>query len=93
MPCPFCAHANSAVTDSRTFDGGIRRRRQCLGCQGRFTTYERVGPHDAKTLSPEKLALWARELAQFARDLDLRAQVMAAEAERIGCLDGIDLRP
>jgi len=42
MRCPFCGVNNSKVIDSReTSDGGqIRRRRQCLGCEARFTTYE-----------------------------------------------------
>lgn len=44
MRCPFCAHLNSRVVDSRQArDGGaIRRRRECHECERRFTTYERV---------------------------------------------------
>ena len=42
MRCPYCAHDNSKVTDSRTAESGIRRRRECLRCNRRFTTYERV---------------------------------------------------
>jgi len=44
MKCPFCAHADTQVIDSRASDEGatIRRRRRCLGCDKRFTTYERV---------------------------------------------------
>ena len=44
MRCPFCAHDDSQVKDSRpTEDGGaIRRRRQCPACGARFTTFERV---------------------------------------------------
>ena len=44
MRCPFCNHIDSKVVDSRmTQDGrAIRRRRQCLKCKERFTTYERV---------------------------------------------------
>ncbi len=42
MRCPFCGNPGSRVTDSRDSDEGIRRRRQCLGCGARFTTYERV---------------------------------------------------
>ncbi len=41
MNCPFCGHTDSRVIDSRDTDGGIRRRRECLKCRGRFTTYER----------------------------------------------------
>ena len=42
MKCPFCGHTDTKVTDSRESDDGIRRRRECLGCGRRFTTYERV---------------------------------------------------
>ncbi len=43
MKCPFCGHQDSKVVDSRSSDGGnvIRRRRECLGCGLRFTTFER----------------------------------------------------
>ncbi|MBO4733119.1 MAG: transcriptional regulator NrdR [Clostridia bacterium] len=42
MKCPFCAHEESKVIDSRPTDEGerIRRRRECLKCGKRFTTYE-----------------------------------------------------
>ena len=42
MRCPFCANAESKVIDSRPADEGasIRRRRECLACHKRFTTYE-----------------------------------------------------
>ena len=42
MKCPYCAHLESKVVDSRPSDEGasIRRRRECLACQKRFTTYE-----------------------------------------------------
>lgn len=44
MRCPFCAHEDSQVKDSRPAEDGsaIRRRRQCDGCGARFTTFERV---------------------------------------------------
>jgi transcriptional repressor NrdR len=44
MKCPFCHHADTQVIDSRASDEGasIRRRRRCLECDKRFTTYERV---------------------------------------------------
>src|SRR6185312_13899916 len=43
MTCPFCSHKEDKVIDSRESKEGvvIRRRRQCLGCERRFTTYER----------------------------------------------------
>ncbi|MCI7472253.1 MAG: transcriptional regulator NrdR [Clostridiales bacterium] len=42
MRCPFCSHPESKVVDSRPSDEGssIRRRRECLACHKRFTTYE-----------------------------------------------------
>ena len=42
MQCPYCNSANSKVTDSRSAEGSIRRRRECVDCGHRFTTYERV---------------------------------------------------
>ena len=42
MDCPFCNFDDSKVIDSRDAEGGIRRRRECLKCGGRFTTYERL---------------------------------------------------
>lgn len=44
MKCPFCANLESKVVDSRSADEGasIRRRRECLSCGKRFTTYETV---------------------------------------------------
>jgi transcriptional repressor NrdR len=44
MKCPFCGHLHDKVVDSRESKDGdaIRRRRQCLGCQRRFTSYERI---------------------------------------------------
>ena len=44
MKCPYCAHLESKVIDSRPSDEGasIRRRRECLSCGKRFTTYETV---------------------------------------------------
>jgi len=44
LRCPFCAHEDSQVKDSRPTEDGaaIRRRRQCEGCGARFTTFERI---------------------------------------------------
>lgn len=44
MKCPFCGHEESKVIDSRPTDEGciIRRRRECMQCAKRFTTYEKV---------------------------------------------------
>ena len=44
MRCPWCGHADDKVVDSRPADRGsaIRRRRECLSCGRRYTTFERV---------------------------------------------------
>lgn len=44
MNCPFCGYHDSKVIDSRDVNDGVRRRRQCLSCSARFTTYERLQP-------------------------------------------------
>lgn len=44
MNCPYCGYNDSKVIDSRDVNEGIRRRRQCLRCESRFTTYERLQP-------------------------------------------------
>jgi transcriptional repressor NrdR len=41
LRCPYCGHADTKVTDSRDAEDGIRRRRECLSCEQRFTTMER----------------------------------------------------
>lgn len=44
MNCPYCGHAKDKVVDSRESGAGdvIRRRRECLSCSRRFTSYERI---------------------------------------------------
>tara|TARA_B110000438_G_scaffold76457_1_gene76636 strand:+ start:4929 stop:5471 length:543 start_codon:yes stop_codon:yes gene_type:complete len=42
MNCPFCENQESKVVDSRYIQNGIRRRRECLMCSLRFTTYEKI---------------------------------------------------
>jgi transcriptional repressor NrdR len=42
MQCPFCAHEDNKVIDTRESADSIRRRRQCLKCSKRYTTYERI---------------------------------------------------
>jgi transcriptional repressor NrdR len=79
MKCPFCRVDNDKVIDSRTSEDGfsIRRRRECQGCNKRFTTYERVAELDMRVVkkdgsrqpfSPDKirrgleLACWKRPI-------------------------------
>lgn len=46
MNCPYCFHKESKVTDKRESSDGIRRRRECLKCGKRFTTYEKIALED-----------------------------------------------
>jgi transcriptional repressor NrdR len=46
MDCPYCISTESRVTNKRGCPQGIRRRRECLGCKKRFTTYERICQED-----------------------------------------------
>lgn len=52
MRCPFCAHEDTQVKDSRPAEDGtaIRRRRQCSSCGARFTTFERTQLRDVTVL-------------------------------------------
>ena len=42
MLCPYCSHTKSKVTDKRASADDMRRRRECLKCEKRFTTYEKI---------------------------------------------------
>src|SRR6187200_3779664 len=55
MKCPFCRLDNDRVIDSRTSQDGlaIRRRRECLDCKRRFTTYERVEELSLKVIKKD----------------------------------------
>ena len=55
MRCPYCAHEDSQVKDSRPTDDGaaIRRRRQCEGCAARFTTFERIQLRELTVIKSE----------------------------------------
>lgn len=54
MQCPFCRHDESRVIDSRTSaDFSIRRRRECLACDRRFTTYERIEESPIKVIKKD----------------------------------------
>jgi transcriptional repressor NrdR len=46
MDCPFCSGKELKVTDKRESPQGIRRRRECLKCKKRFTTYEKISRDD-----------------------------------------------
>lgn len=55
MRCPFCAHEDSQVKDSRPAEdnGAIRRRRQCSRCGARFTTFERVQLREVRVIKSD----------------------------------------
>ena len=55
MNCPFCNHPDDKVVDSRGAQDGkaIRRRRECLQCQKRFTTYERIEQTPLKVIKKD----------------------------------------
>jgi len=54
MRCPYCQHDETKVVDSRTSqDMSIRRRRQCLSCERRFTTYERIEESQVKVVKKD----------------------------------------
>jgi transcriptional repressor NrdR len=64
LRCPFCGHDDSQVKDSRPTEdnGAIRRRRQCEGCGGRFTTFERIQLRELTVVKSEgKRELFDRE--------------------------------
>ena len=75
MKCPFCGHAESKVVDSRPTDedSRIRRRRECLGCGRRFTTYEMVESVPVMVVKRDK----SRE--EFSRDKLLHGLLRACE--------------
>ena len=54
MNCSYCGFHDSKVIDSREVDDGIRRRRQCLSCGSRFTTYERLQPASLFVIKKDK---------------------------------------
>jgi len=55
LRCPFCGHDDSQVKDSRPTEdnSAIRRRRQCEGCGGRFTTFERIQLRELTVIKTE----------------------------------------
>ena len=54
MECPYCSNKATKVTDKRESPLGIRRRRECLKCKKRFTTYERIVQHDFYIIKKDK---------------------------------------
>ena len=46
LDCPYCSNKSSKVTNKRSSPDGIRRRRECLKCKKRYTTYEKIEKND-----------------------------------------------
>lgn len=75
MKCPFCGYSESKVIDSRPTDDGtkIRRRRECISCQKRFTTFEAIETIPLYVIKKDN----TRE--QFSRDKIMRGLMRACE--------------
>jgi transcriptional repressor NrdR len=54
MLCPYCGYQDSKVIDSRDVNKSIRRRRECLSCNSRFTTYERIQSANLMVIKKDK---------------------------------------
>jgi len=87
LRCPYCKANNDRVIDSRTSGEAdvIRRRRECLECKGRFTTYEKVGETPLRVVKKDGTRV------PFDRDKILRGMLVACEKRSIptDVLEGI----
>lgn len=83
MRCPFCAHEDSQVKDSRPSEDGaaIRRRRQCEACGARFTTFERIQLRELTVLKNGGEGVMRRE--PFERDKLIRSVSVACRKRPI----------
>lgn len=82
MRCPFCAHENSQVKDSRPTEDGaaIRRRRQCEQCGARFTTFERIQLRDIIVVKSEnRREAFDRNKLELSVSLACRKRDVSAE--------------
>lgn len=86
MKCPFCETTEDKVLESRETEDGnaVRRRRECLSCNGRFTSYERVEEKPVLVIKRDG----RRE--QFSRD-KIRSGITRACEKRPVTLENIDL--
>lgn len=84
MRCPFCGHDDSQVKDSRPTEdnSAIRRRRQCEGCGGRFTTFERIQLRELTVVKSEgKREIFDRE--KLERSLSVACRKRPVDAGQI----------
>ena len=79
MKCPFCNHPEDRVIDSRESEDGfsVRRRRECMGCAKRFTTYEQMEKIPVMVIKKDN----RRE--QFSKDKILKGLLHACEKRPI----------
>ena len=84
MRCPYCGAADTQVKDSRPTEDGtaIRRRRVCMECGGRFTTFERVQLRDLTVLKKSgRRVPFDRD--KLARSVQVALRKRPVEAERV----------
>lgn len=84
MRCPFCAHDDSQVKDSRPTEdnGAIRRRRQCPACGARFTTFERIQLREMTVVKKSgKRETFDRD--KLARSIEIACRKRPIEPQRI----------
>ncbi|HHV60674.1 MAG TPA: transcriptional repressor NrdR [Clostridiaceae bacterium] len=83
MKCPYCGHMEDKVIDSRPTDEGsaIRRRRECLKCNRRYTTYEKIENIAVMVVKKDK----SREV--FNRDKILKGMIKACEKRPVSISD------
>jgi transcriptional repressor NrdR len=84
MRCPFCGHDDSQVKDSRPSEDGasIRRRRQCEGCGGRFTTFERIQLREV-TVAKSDGGREPFDRVKLERSIEIACRKRPISAERI----------
>lgn len=84
MRCPFCAHDDSQVKDSRPTEDNtaIRRRRQCESCGARFTTFERVQLRDIVVVKTDD-SREAFERAKIEQSVSLACRKRGIAQERL----------
>lgn len=83
MFCPYCKNPETKVTDKRDAEFETRRRRECLKCKKRFTTYEKVEPLDIRVIKKDS----SRQ--QFSRE-KLKAGILRACEKRPVSQEKID---
>ncbi len=84
MRCPFCSHEDTQVKDSRPTEdsAAIRRRRECPGCDARFTTFERVQLRELVIIKSDgRRELFERE--KLLRSLKIALQKRPVETEAV----------